>query len=399
MTALGLRQSLATTLVVVLLGGPAVAAEPISVGAEGAVPVNPGSTRSMRDRAVAEAIVSAVLEASRRYLPPPVFEVEEERDALREMLRPAAPGFVLTYRVDGAPIRRPQGEDPDREELVVRLSATVDGSQLRDFLREQGVLSDSGQQPSIALSVAPAIGLTAAQAAGPLAGFEQFLLRRLESDGFVVVEAALRPSGLEQPENALALARSLGADLALDVQVSWRRRLADSGVVGGVADVRVRALRAHDGVEIARSRFEAPGYHRDPEEAVVGALQALGEQVAQNLQLQLERNWQTLAREEGPVQLQLVNLTSLLQANAVRDALAGTLDAERVVLVELGPGRAAMQVEISLSPGALQDRLAAVAFDGFRLEPVEAGRGRVELRVEPSIEPPNEAGDADVGSP
>ena len=397
MTALGLRQSLATTLVVVLLGGPAVAAEPVSVGAEGAVPVNPGSTRSMRDRAVAEAIVSAVLEASRRYLPPPVFEVEEERDALREMLRPAAPGFVLTYRVDGAPFRRPQGEDPDREELVVRLSATVDGSQLRDFLREQGVLSDSGQQPSIALSVAPAIGLTAAQAAGPLAGFEQFLLRRLESDGFVVVEAALRPSGLEQPENALVLARSLGADLALDVQVSWRRRLADSGVVGGVADVRVRALRAYDGVEIARSRFEAPGYHRDPEEAVVGALQALGEQVAQNLQLQLERNWQTLAREEGPVQLQLVNLTSLLQANAVRDALAGTLDAERVVLVELGPGRAAMQVEISLSPGALQDRLAGVAFDGFRLEPVEAGRGRVELRVEPSIEPPD--GDADVGSP
>ncbi len=399
MIVLRLWRWLAATLVVSLLSGPALAAEPISVGAEGVVPVSPGSTRSVRDRALAAAIVSAVLEASRRYLPPAVFEIEEERDALRETLRLAAPGFVLTYRVDGAPIRRPQAENPDLEELVVRLTATVDGGPLRDFLREKGVLSDSAEQPSIALRVAPAIGLTAAQAAGPLAGFEQFLLRRLESDGFVVVEPALRPSGLEQPENALALARLLGADLALDVNVSWRRRLAESGIVGGIADVCVRALRAHDGVEIARSRFEAPGYHRDPQEAVVRALEALGEQVAQNLQLQLERNWQTLAREEGPLQLQLVNLTSLLQAIAVRDMLAGTLDAERVALVELGPGRAAMQVEISLSPGALQDRLAAVLFDGFRLEPVETGRDRVELRVEPIPEPGDEADDAVVGSP
>ena len=46
-----------------------------------------------------------------------------------------------------------------------------------------------------------------------------------------------------------------------------------------------------------------------------------------------------------------------------------------------------MQVEISLSPGALQDRLATVLFDGFRLEPVETGRDRVELRVEPIPEP------------
>ena len=399
MIALRLRRSLAAALIVSLVGGPAVAADPISVGAEGVVPVSPGNTRSMRERALAAAIVSAVLEASRRYLAPAVFEVEEERDALRETLRPTAPGFVLTYRVDGAPIRRPQAENPDLEEVVVRLTATVDGGQLRDFLREKGLLADSAEQPSIALRVAPAIGLTAAQAAGPLAGFEQFLLRSLESDGFVVVEPALRPAGLEQPENALALARSLGADLALDVNVSWRRRLADSGVVGGIADVRVRALRAHDGAEIARSRFEAPGYHRDPQEAVVRALEAVGEQVAQNLQLQLERNWQTLAGEDGPVQLQLINLTSLLQAIAVRDMLAGTLDAERVALVELGPGRAAMQVEISLSPGALQDRLATVLFDGFRLEPVETGRDRVELRVEPIPEPTDEADDAAVGSP
>ncbi len=419
MIALRLRRSLAAALIVSLVGGPAVAADPISVGAEGVVPVSPGNTRSMRERALAAAIVSAVLEASRRYLAPAVFEVEEERDALRETLRPTAPGFVLTYRVDGAPIRRPQAENPDLEEVVVRLTATVDGGQLRDFLREKGLLADSAEQPSIALRVAPAIGLTAAQAAGPLAGFEQFLLRSLESDGFVVVEPALRPAGLEQPENALALARSLGADLALDVNVSWRRRLADSGVVGGIADVRVRALRAHDGAEIARSRFEAPGYHRDPQEAVVRALEAVGEQVAQNLQLQLERNWQTLAGEDGPVQLQLqlernwqtlagedgpvqlqlINLTSLLQAIAVRDMLAGTLDAERVALVELGPGRAAMQVEISLSPGALQDRLATVLFDGFRLEPVETGRDRVELRVEPIPEATDEADDAAVGSP
>jgi hypothetical protein len=155
-------------------------------------------------------------------------------------------------------------------------------------------------------------------------------------------------------------------------------------VVGGVADVRVLALRARDGVEIAQSRFSAPGYHEDPEEAVVRALQALGEQVAQNLQLQLERNWRSLAQQPGPVELQLVNVTSLLQANAVRDALSDSLGAERVALVGIGPGTADMQVEISLSPGALQDRLAAVLFNGFRLEPVQTTRDGLRLRIEPA---------------
>lgn len=386
-----LGRSLCVGLIVGLSAGRAPAAEPITVTVEGIVPVAPGATGSLRDRALADAIVAAVVEASRSFLPPATFEVPEELDGLRETLRKPAPSFVLTYRVEGPVMRRPQSEDPAREEVVLRLTATVDGRQLREFLRERGVLRDSGAHPSIALLVSPAAGLSLPEAASSLAGFEQFLLRHLESGGFVLVEPALRPSGLESSESALDLARSVGADLAVDVRVSWRERVAESRVVGGVADVRVRALRAYDGVELARSRFEAPGYHEDPEEAVVRALQALGEQVAQNLQLQLERNWQSLAQRPGPVELQLVNVTSLLQANAVRDALSDSLGAERVALVGIGPGTADMQVEISLSPGALQDRLAAILFNGFRLEPVQTTRESVKLRIEPALdaeEPP-----------
>ncbi|MEE9279914.1 MAG: hypothetical protein V3V67_07040 [Myxococcota bacterium] len=358
------------------------AAEPITVSVEGVVPVE--GAGSARDRALAEAMVSAVVAASQRFLPAARFEVEESLAELTETLRDSAPRFVLTYRVDGRVFRRAQAENPDLEEAVLPLTATVDGGQLRDFLRERGLVETAGDQLSIALRVTPAVGLTPPEALGPLAGFEQFLLRRLESSGFVVVEPALRPGGHSREDNAVALARSLGADVALDVRVAWYDRFAESRVVGGVVNVRVRALRADDGVEIARSRFEAPGYHEDREEAVVRALEALGEQVAQNVELQLERNWQALTRDQGPVRLHLMDLTSLLQANAVREALSASLDAERVALVALGPGTAEMQVQIALSPGALQDRLAAVLFDGFRLEPVATSRDRIELRVQPT---------------
>ena len=342
-------------------------------------------------------MVSAVVAASRRFLPAARLAVEENLAELTETLRDSAPRFVLTYRVDGPVFSRPRADNPDLEEAVLPLTATVDGGQLRDFLREHGLVDAAGDQPSIALRVAPAVGLTPLEALGPLAGFEQILLRRLESSGFVVVEPALRLSGYSREDDAVALARSLGADIALDVRVAWRDRVAGSRVVGGVADVRIRALRADDGVEIARSRFEAPGYHEDREEAVVRALQALGEQVAQNVELQLERNWQTLTRDQGPVRLHLMDLTSLLQANAVSKAVSASLDAEWVSLVGLGPGTAEMQVQIALSPGALQDRLAAVLFDGFRLEPVATSRDRIELRVQPVAV--SEAKEQPVASP
>jgi len=35
-----------------------------------------------------------------------------------------------------------------------------------------------------------------------------------------------------------------------------------------------------------------------------------------------------------------------------------------------------------LGPGALQEKLASVRFDGFALSPEEAGAGRARLRVE-----------------
>ena len=98
MIALRLRRSLAAALVVSLVSGPAVAADPISVGAEGVVPVSPGNTRSMRERALAAAIVAAVLEASRRYLAPAVFEVEEERGMKSPRMLP--PLLIETTRYD-----------------------------------------------------------------------------------------------------------------------------------------------------------------------------------------------------------------------------------------------------------------------------------------------------------
>ncbi|HKC52426.1 MAG TPA: hypothetical protein VKF60_16665 [Myxococcota bacterium] len=49
---------------------------------------------------------------------------------------------------------------------------------------------------------------------------------------------------------------------------------------------------------------------------------------------------------------------------------------------ELQPHGAILQVVSSLGPGALQEKLASVRFEGFALSPEDAGAGRARLRVE-----------------
>ncbi len=383
----GGRGTPAVVLLAAMLALPAPALEPASVSVLGVVPADGQAGGAPRDRALREAMTEAVLAVSLDYLPPAMLEVEEELEWLRERLRARAPAFILTYRIDGSLERMPSMDDPDVEEWVLPVTATVDLAQVREYLREAGLLATTGDRPSVALRVRLTQGMPAADAASALTGFEQFLLRRLEADGMVVVEPALRPAGLKAPADTYELSRALGADLALDVTVSWRPRSTGRRVSGGSAEVGLRAVRVLDGFEVARARFEAPGYHQDRREALVRALAALREQVAQNLKLQLDANWQVLAREEGPLVLTLVEVDSLLQVEAVRDTLAGSLGADQADLVEIRPRAAQIRVESSLSPGALQDRLAAVVFEGFRLEPVEVAQGRVLLRVEPTSLP------------
>ncbi len=70
------------------------------------------------------------------------------------------------------------------------------------------------------------------------------------------------------------------------------------------------------------------------------------------------------------------------QVGAVRKALLGPLGATEAEVRELRPSGAILRVVSKLSAGALQERLASLAFDGFALAPVEAGAGRARLRVE-----------------
>jgi hypothetical protein len=65
----------------------------------------------------------------------------------------------------------------------------------------------------------------------------------------------------------------------------------------------------------------------------------------------------------------------------VRKLLSDVLGARKAQIRFLGPRSAELLFEGPLSAGALQERLAAVPFEGFRLEPVQVRRDRVELRV------------------
>ena len=383
-------------LALLLSPGSALALEPVTVSVQGTVELNKENAGKARELALHAGLVEAALAVARRFVPPHVMESEQER--IREALEASAAGFVLTYRIDGAVGTRPARDDPTKQEFVLGLSATVDAARVRERLRTLGVLRKRGDRASVLLSVGLDPGASEWAPSLP-SSFAHYLTRHLEGEGLVVVDPALRAPGSLQPRSVFDHARNLGADVAVEIGVRWQRH-ASLGLMGGRALVRVRALRTDDGSEVALARFEAPAYHADPDEAFVRALEAVQAQVAQNLTLQLDRNWRALAAlEPRPVELRLLNATSLGQVDAVQKILRNVLGAEEARLVTLAPWVAEIQVKGPLSPGALQDRLVRVVFDGFRLRPVEVSRQLVEVRVETLIDPEAGSGPAPVGGP
>jgi hypothetical protein len=371
-----------------LAATPAFALEPITVTSEGVIAGGSSSQAPPRDAAFRAALVAAVLEAARTLVPPERFELEAER--LRAQIEPTAQSFVLTYRVGGPLARRTSPLDPEIQEWVLPVTARIDTVQLRAFLLRSGFVRDAGERPSLVIRVRSVGELASTPPVGALSHLARTLRAKLEQQQFVLVEADLRPGEESEPRSALELARGVGADVGLELDVDWRSNPETVGVSGGVAEIRARALRSDDGSELAIARFEAAGYDAVRDEAIARALLALEPQLALNLGLQLERNWQAQTPGERPVELELEAVSSLSQVSAVRRALIGALAAKSAEIRALQPGGATLQVVSSLSAGGLQERLAGLHFDGFALTPVEAGAGRARLRVEIATPTPEE---------
>jgi len=379
---LSARLLLAAALTTALCAAlPAHALEPLTVTTEGVVAAASGTEAPPRDAAFQAALVAAVMQAARGLLPPERFERVAER--LRTELAPQAQGFVLTYRTGGPLTRRPSALDPGISEWVLPVTARIDTVQLRAFLVRTGFLREAGERPSLVVRVRATGDLSSAPPVGALSHLRDALRAKLKEQQFVLIEPALREGDESGPRSALELARGVGADVGVDLDVTWRPNpQTEGGISGGVAEVRARALRSDDGSELAIARFEAAGYDALREEAIAQALLAVEPQLALNLGQQLERNWQAQTPSERPVDLELESVSNLVQVSAVRRALLGPLAAKSAEIRELRAGGATLQVISALSAGALQERLANLHFDGFALAPVEAGAGRARLRVE-----------------
>lgn len=376
------------------------ALEPVVVTAEGVLPVEANAADPSREAVFLEAMLQAVVEASRPYVSGEVTADPERAQALVDALRPRVQGFLVSFRTLGEPVRRTSLEDPGLEEVALGITATVDVAQLRAFLHAQGLLVERPSLPSILLHVerAPGAELPAGAETGPLPGLERVLADRLQQEGAVLIDPTLRPTPIGgEAETPLRLARRLGADVALVIQVGWSVGAAtDVGLSGGMASVVARAVRASDGAEVAIARFEAPGYHSEARRALSNALEGLREQVAANAVQQLERNWAAISSQQGPVEIWLREARGLLQVDAIRTAIRESLGASRVDLLELSSEGVRLRVESPLAAGALIERLSAMAFDGFRLEPVDPSLGRAEMRIEPS---PRSMENEDSGAP
>jgi hypothetical protein len=362
---------------------PALALEPTTVKVEGRAPFEPGRAGRATQAALDNALEEAVMEVARLYLPERVLATPGTEERVRESLGPRAPAFVLTYRRHGAPVARPSRDQPGLEEMVLELTATVDAAQVRSALASLGLLEAENERPSVALAVRGSS--SPAPPEGLFNPFAQYLIQALEDRGYVVVDPALHAGGGRE-QGGLDLARSLGTDVGVDVAIGWLPQRGGAPP-GGTAEVRLVGFRARDGARLLSSRFDAPAYHDDFEQALLRALEALQSQVADNLILQLDRNWRALARDDGAVVLRLLNVSSFRQVEAVQRQLMDVLGARRADLVEIGPQSAEVRVSSPLSAGALQNRLAAASYQGFELEPVQVSSRGVSLRIDPSTTP------------
>ncbi|MFI5316250.1 MAG: hypothetical protein ACHQ6T_11160 [Myxococcota bacterium] len=365
----------------VALAPRARALEPVSVSVQGVVSSAEIGESAPREAAYRAGLTAAVLEAARGVLGADKYAPAAER--LRASLGPQAQRFVLTYRIDGPIERRHSALDPAIEEYALPITARIDTTQLRAFLVKEGFLHEAGDRPSLALRVRAVGALADSPPAGALSHLEQALRQAFAAQEFVLVDPALRPGTGAEPVSALELARSLGADVALELEVDWRAAPAGASTVpGGVAEVRARAQRSDDGSELAVARFEAAGYHAERDAAIARALEAVEPQVGENLALQLQRNWEAVAATDRPIELGLDAVSSFGQVMAVRQVLLQQLGARSAELRELRAQSATLQVVSPLGPGAIQEKLASVRFEGFALSPEDAGAGRARLRIE-----------------
>ncbi len=379
------------------------ALEPVEVTVQAAVEVQDGDVPSkLRQRAFAQALVEAVFEVALRYVSPA--RLEEDGERLRAALAKEAPRFVLVYRMEGAAEVRPALEDPTIEEYVISVNATIDATRLRETLEQLGFVRGVGPRPSLVLNLelAPGAGVGGGQrfdfALEPL---RQFLTEKLSAEGFVVVEPALYPGTGVAPGTAVELARKVGADVGVDVEVLWTPLGSSGGEEsrGGVAEVRVRSVRASDALELASVRFEAPGYAPRPQDAFRRAVQALEGQVASGVLFQLEQNLGALEEGTPIVTVRLSDVGSLSQVERVQKTLLEVLGAREARLSLLEPRAAELVVDALLAPGSLQERMTGAVYDGFVLEALQVGTDSIELRVLPSLEPPAPEVSPSPGSP
>jgi hypothetical protein len=210
---------------------------------------------------------------------------------------------------------------------------------------------------------------------------ERSIRQDLRRHEFVVLDPGVLPGPDSEERSALELARTAGADVAVDVDVTLRRTSIGRRIVGVVAEVTARAIRVQDGFELAHVQLDTPAYHTDPDEAAMRALDAVQEPLAQNLRVQLERNWGVLASERGPLSLIVRGVTGFSQVIAVWDLLSSGREVEGVELRALAPGRAEFSLREAPSSGVLQARLARAELPGFRLEPLAIAADRLELAV------------------
>ena len=322
-----------------------------------------------------------MLEVARESIPAALFEASGED--IERALGERAASFVLTYRPGGLS-SRPSEEDPELVEWVLPLEASVDRRALREFLAAQGWSGTPAARASVTLCVSAASdGVPGGR--DVLADLQRYLSDALGARDLLLLEPGLRRGagtcGAGPDAGALSVARAIGADVGVDVEVDWRPQTGRSGVRGGVADVNVRASRAADGAALALSRFQGAGYHAQAERALSRALEAVRDQVVDNVVLQLSRNWTEVARGEGPVEVRLLEVGNLTQVEAVRAQIVARLGARHARIVELAPREAALEVVGRLSPGALSDRLTALVFDDFSLEPLAVDPPQIALRI------------------
>lgn len=381
------RAGILAVLLLVSVAAVSTAAE-IKILTTGVQPISGGDTSEARQAAISSALQQAVGQAFAQMVPPRVFA--DNLVFLYDRTVSGAEEYIVTFRV--------LGEIAHQNKYLVGVESHVDSGMLEQTLKEAGIFGMDADHPRVLLLIAEQT------AQDPLPRYwwgnhpepyfshaEIRIADLMKQKRFNVIEwgperpdpraQGIRFQSIYDPEAALDLAKSMGADLVVLGRAGAAEsinRMANEKIFEGT--VRLNAFDVTTGDPVAESAHQIGAKAGDDRTGDVQAIVQAADLAAADLAGQIDRFWTQKQRKKTTFDVRIEGDQLIPRFIALKKRFAEIREIETVQPREIGSDQAVLEMVYQGGPDQFADRIMLKTFDGFGIEVVELTDTLVSLR-------------------